>query len=161
MREPLTIASLNTQLAKLNAVFTKYKLDDMKQLATGYFEALKDLDEELVKGAVDLAIKQEPRFPVPAKLREYARDVAARTRVSLLPVPVDTNGDPNIVCPTCGSTPRLAWLEGSVYKATRRVGDPVETFQHKRYIAPCNPQRHPVGTGFVPMPPNFIDWVIE
>lgn len=152
MREPLTIATLTLQLAKLNAVFTKYKLDDMKQLTSGYFEALKDLDLELVQQAVDLSIKQEPRFPVPAKLREYAREVAARTRVSLLPVPVPNGEAEDVVCGICRSKARMAWLEG------RTTAKTPEVFQHKRYIAPCDPSRHPVGSGFVPFPPNFIDW---
>ena len=154
MREPLSMPVLMDLLLRLNSVFTKHRADEIRTLTGGYFEALKDLDEELVKGAVDVAIKQEPRFPVPAKLREYAKEVAARTRVSLLPVPIPTAELSDVVCPLCGVKPRLAWLESTHYKTG-------ETSQHKRYIAPCDAQRHPPGRGYVPFPPNFIDWAIE
>jgi len=152
MREPVTPTTLVPQLERLNAVFSKYGAADMKQLTLGYLDALRDLDSEQVAGAVTAAIKLEPRFPVPAKLREYAKEWTARNRPALLPVPL-ANGEarPDVVCAVCGSKAREAWLEGVELKTQT-------PFQHKRFIAPCNPNQHPAGSGFVPFPPNFISW---
>ena len=155
MREPVTAKTMLPQLARLNSVFTKYKLDDLHSLAIGYAEACEDLDTEAVGGAVALAIKEEPRFPVPSKLRELAKRWIQTARPALVPAlkPVDEQG-PQPVCRVCSSMPRLAWLEGQVYKGGRMTD---ETFQHKRYIAPCNERLH-TGSGYVPYPPNFLGW---
>lgn len=159
MRLPVTPSAIAPQLARMNAVFTKYKLDDLEGLAVGYAEALEDLDVEAVVGGVGLAIKEEPRFPVPSKLRELAKRWVAAARPTLWPAPVAAAQDGvQPVCRVCGTQPRLAWLEGQVWRDGRLTD---ETFQHKRYIAPCNDRQHPAGTGYVPFPPNFLGWVEE
>jgi len=155
VRELLTPSTTLAQLERLNAVFAKHTADELRRLAGGYHEALKDLDEEQVAGAISVALREEPRFPVPAKIREHARAWRERNRPQLLAVarPEDERSD--VVCKTCGSTARMAWLEGTTWGKDRT------SLHVKRYIAPCNPQRHPPGTGYVPYPPTFLGWVDE
>lgn len=151
MREPLTIAVMGTELDRLNAVFAKYGAEDLRQKVAGYYEALRELDAEQVKGAVTLAIKSELRFPPPAKIHEHARTWRQANRPQLVEQrraadPADPNGP---IC-SCGAVPRLAWIEGTDWKTG-------ETFHVKRYIAPCDPSRHGAG-GYVPYPPTFLTW---
>ena len=154
MREPTTIGSLAPQFERLNSVFTKYTSDALRGITRGYLEALNDLDSEQVAGAVSLALKEEPRFPVPSKLRELAKRWTTVSRPTLLPVPVaEVTTGPQPVCRVCGALPRLAWLETTDWKTQA-------TSQVKRYIAPCDARRHQ-NSGFVPFPPNFIDWAVE
>lgn len=152
MREALTLDSLAPQLGRLNLVFAKYQADALRGLSRGYLEALEGLDSEQVAGAVSLALQEEPRFPVPAKLRELAKRWTSACRPTVLPVPTPHGAEgPEPVCRICGSMPQLAWLETRHWQTG-------ETSSVKRYIAPCNASRHPAGSGYVPFPPNFLSW---
>lgn len=158
MREPLTLTEMHVQLERLNTVFAKYGVPDLKQAVPGYFDALRDLDKELVLAAVTLAMRTEKRFPPPAVLIEHGKAWKQANRPQLMASQAAESADPNApVCRHCGVRPRLAWLEGTVYDGTAKPGTPRETFQLKRYIAPCFPERH-TGTGFIPYPPNFLGW---
>jgi len=154
MPEPLTKSLLVTQLERLNAVFSKYDADELLRVAGGYHEALNDLDLEQVQGAVGTALREEPRFPVPAKLREHARNWRERNRPKLMTVAPTPEEGVQPVCRICGAMPALAWLETRHWKTG-------EVSQIKRYIAPCNDRKHPAGTGYVPFPPNFLGWADE
>lgn len=150
MREALTLDRMMPQLERLNVVFAKYHAEAMRGLAHGYLEALEGLDTEQVAGAVGLALQEESRFPVPAKLRELAKRWTSACRPQLFPAPrpTDVTG-PQPVCRTCGAMPRLAWMEGRDWKTG-------EAFHVKRYIAPCDMTRH--ADGGVPYPTTFLDW---
>lgn len=150
MRQPLTIEVMARELARLNAVFPKYSDADFVQLARGYREALSDLDAEQVAGAVGLAIREEQRFPVPAKLREHSRAWGKANRITLLPAPFPTDDD--VLCRVCGARPRLARLEGTHH----RTG---ETFLFERMVGACDASRHPIGGWHVPLPPGFLSWI--
>lgn len=156
MREPLTLTDMNVQLERLNTVFAKYGVPDLKQAVPGYFDALRDLDKEQVLGAVALAIRSEKRFPPPAVLIEHARTWRQANRPQLTEVrrqaeQLDADAP---VCAICGARPRKAWLEGRVFRAGEWTD---ELFQHERFIAPCDARQH-TGSGFVPYPPNFLGW---
>lgn len=149
-RDPVTKTAMMPQLERLNLVFTKYTIEQLRSLAGGYAEALNDFDMEQVGEAVGLALKEEPRFPPPVKLREYAKRWTQHARPTLprLPVAQELTG-PQPVCRTCGAMPRLAYLEGRDWKTG-------EAFHVKRYIAPCDMTRH--ADGGVPYPATFLDW---
>lgn len=149
-REAVTKGNMFGQLERLNLVFTKYPVEQLRSLAAGYAEALNDLDLEQVAEAVGLALKEEPRFPAPVKLREYAKRWTQYARPTLprLPMAQEPTG-PQPVCRVCGAMPRLAWLEGRDWKTG-------EAFHVKRYIAPCDMSRH--AEGGVPYPTTFLDW---
>lgn len=150
MRELPNAGFMLAQVERLNLVFNKYPVDGLRALSHGYLEALNDLDQEQLKEAVGLALKEEPRFPPPVKLREYAKRWSQHARPTLprLPVAPEATG-PQPVCRTCGAMPRLAYLEGRDWKTG-------EAFHVKRYIAPCDLSRH--AEGGVPYPTTFLDW---
>lgn len=151
MRRPLTSDALLTQMERLNDVFGKFAAgDEILRATVAYREALSDLDLEQVEGAVSIALKVEPRFPYPAKLREHAKAWVAANRPELPAQRVARDGD--VVCPTCGAGPRWAWL------VVRDAKTNNEKFV-KRCIAPCDPTRHPRGGWYVPMPENFVEWI--
>jgi hypothetical protein len=154
MRAPLTPKSLVEQMGRLNAVFPKFgDADELTRAASAYFESLNDLDAEQLAGAVSLSLKNEQRFPVPAKIREHARSWTQANRPQLQPIArAEQEGEARL-CPHCNARPRLAWVE--VVK-DRKTG---EMHAIQRYLAACHPHQHPRGTGYVPTPDNFIRWV--
>ena len=149
MRAPVTQLSMLDQMRRLNTVFGKFdEGEELARAAAGYYESLRDIDLEAIAGAVGLALKTEQRFPYPAKLREYAAKWSTVNRVV-----VEAKRDPadERVCRYCSSRPRWAWLE-------RRDPQTAAVEHVERCICPCIPEQHPVGTGYVPMPANFIAW---
>lgn len=151
MRRPLTADALLTQMERLNDVFGKFAAgDEILRATAAYREALSDLDLEQVEGAVSMALKGEPRFPYPAKLREYARAWTSANRATLefKPDPESTE----VTCRVCQARPRWAWVV--VHDAKTNV----ERFV-QRCIAPCDKKRHPRGSWYVPMPANFVEWM--
>ena len=156
MREPLTVTEMHVQLERLNTVFAKYGVPDLKQAVPGYFDALREMDKELVLAAVTLAMRTEKRFPPPAVLIEHARTWKQANRAPLVEVrrPTETFDPDAPVCAVCGARPRLAWLEGHVWRAGK-ITD--ERFELERFIAPCDASRHS-GRGYVPYPTNFLGW---
>lgn len=154
MRELLTPGIMFRELERMNAVFTKYAVDDLKRLAVGYLDALRDLDSEQLTAAIGMCIRSEARFPVPAKIREHASEWTKHHRPIMAAVPArqDINVDAP-VCAVCKSVPRLAWLEARHWKTG-------EISQVQRIIAPCNPRLHEgTGMGTVPFPENFLGFV--
>jgi hypothetical protein len=149
MRDPLTKAHVATQLARLNTVFPKYGDKELAGLVYGYFDALHDLDTEQLEAAHSIAIRNEPRFPVPSKLREHSRSWTTATRMQHQPV--QRADEPSVGCRTCGSRPRLA-----VTKQTHWKTGEVTLLQ--RYLLACDPHQHPAGTGYIPLPEHFVEW---
>lgn len=154
MRRPLTTEVLLKQMERLNDVFGKFAAgDEILRATVAYREALGDLDCEQVEGAVSMALKLEPRFPYPAKLREHAKAWTSANRAELPPMR-HTSTDGEVVCPICKAGPRWAWL------VVRDAKTNNERYV-KRCIAPCDPTRHPKGGWYVPMPENFLEWIDE
>lgn len=153
MRRPLTTEVLLKQMERLNDVFNKFAAgDEILRATAAYREALSDLDNEQVEGAVSMALKIEPRFPYPAKLREHAKAWTSANRAELPPLRHVSSSD--VACHTCGARGRWAWLVARDAKTNN------ERYV-KRCIAPCNPKRHPKGGWYVPMPENFVEWIDE
>lgn len=151
MRRPLTTETLFLEMQRLNSVFNKFaNAEELSRATAAYKDALGDFDLELLQGAVGLAIKLEPRFPYPAKLREHARAWGAANRPELPAQRVTRDGD--VVCPVCGAGPRWAWLQATDVTTG-------EARMVKRCLAPCDPTRHPKGSWYVPMPENFVEWI--
>lgn len=152
MRRPLTTESLFTEMQRLNSVFGKFgNAEELSRATAAYKEALADLDLEQVQGAVTLALKHEPRFPYPSKLREHAKTWVGANRIEVDKLPRKATDD-DIVCRICGSQARWAWVEAK----DLRTG---EERMVKRCIAPCDETRHPLGGWYIPAPANFVAWV--
>lgn len=150
MFEAVTKRFIAAQLLRLNEVFAKHSDADLERLTGGYHGALQDLDAEQVEGAIGMAIRQEPRFPVPARIREHAQEWRKVNRHAHRPVArPDADGVARI-CRYCDATPRLALLRGWDLKTGADI-------LHHRYIAPCDTARpHP--DGHVPLPGTFVEW---
>lgn len=147
MYSPSTRKTIAAVLERLNAVYQRYDAKTLTAMGPGWHDALGDLDAEQLDGAVALAIRDEQRFPSPAKLREYARTWRERNRLVGAPVARPMDGT-DALCRYCDATARMARLAG-----TERDGTPCEI---RRYL-PCHTDRaHP--HGFVPYPTNFLRW---
>ena len=147
-RAPSTRKDIAAVLDRLNAVYQRHDAATLTAMGYGWHDALGDLDAQQLDGAAGLAIRDEQRFPTPAKLREYARTWREGNRVSVARVERDTDATAAL-CRYCGSRPRLAWIAG-----TERDGTPNEL---RRFIAPFDPhQAHPYG--LIPYPETFLRW---
>lgn len=151
---PLTRSIMREQLTLLNNVWPKWKLtsENFDRLVEGYGSALKDFDAEAVSGAVSMSLKFESRFPPPAKLREYAKEWEARNRPELGEMVRKQLSEQDGTCPICGNKPRWAELRATDYKT--KLPSVIE-----RRIMPCLKEDHPIGTGYTPLPENFIRWL--
>jgi len=148
MYSPSTRTTIGALLNRLNAVYQRHDPGTLTAMIPGWHDALGDLDAQQLDGAVGLAIRDEQRFPTPAKLREHARTWRERNRLVGAPVSRD-GGDDHGLCRYCRAQPRLARLHG-----TQADGAPCELL---RYAIPCDTSvTHP--HGFVPYPDGFIRW---
>jgi hypothetical protein len=148
MPSPTTRKTITALLERLNAVYQRHDPATLTAMGHGWHDALGDLDAEQLDGAVTLAIRDEQRFPTPAKLREHARTWRERNRLHGAPV-ARTDDAGHGRCRYCHAEPRLARLNG--IQADGTPGDVL------RYIIPCDTSRpHP--HGYVPYPAEFRCW---
>jgi hypothetical protein len=149
--QPLTRAVMREQITLLNNIWPKFKLspDDFNRLVEGYGTALHEFDAECVAGAVNMAIKKEPRFPTPSRIREYA--IEWRNRNKGIPAAITNQGQSDGTCRVCHAPSRWAWVT-----VTDRMTGEVRDVQ--RCIMPCDFSVHPMGSMLVPYPENFSRW---
>jgi hypothetical protein len=97
-----TRADVALLLEKLSAAYGKKFSDaDLDAEIESYSDTLDDLPLVSVQEAVRRAIKDEFRWPVPAKLRRLAVDTPS-FREWKIQTQGDIAPDPSILCPDCG-----------------------------------------------------------
>lgn len=163
-RLPVTADEISDAIYELHAVLPKFGLgpETMPKLIRLYREALTPYDGEAVRGGAKLLTRTAERFPTPAAWREAVREWIKRNRTTLERHGATDSDGRDVVCPTCRSVPRWAWLRMHVTPfslprpegALMVVGDAI-----MRCIAACDPSRHQPGDCITPVPENFIEWV--
>lgn len=140
-----------TEALKILSVLPRSAKADVDTSIDAYHGVLKWHSREAILEGARQVIATEEWFPVP---KAFERVVAEVERKNAPPRNRRYAGIPGVVCPTCGSRPRLALLAEKI----QRTG---ETSEYQRYLAPCDPAKHEPGDSMVGLPSQFVRWVEE
>lgn len=147
---PVSIDDMRDAIQEMHAALPKYQLtpDTMPQVVRVYRDALLPYDREAVSGGGRLLRRTADKFPSPASWRNAIHEWIKHNRIVTVrdeDVPRDAEGHA-IICRTCRSVARSAWL---------RRADGTE---YSRLIAPCTLERHARGERVTGAPDNFVRW---
>lgn len=148
-RQVCTLLDVAEALQDLAVLPIGRNLPEAERTAQVFYAAVRGCSPQAVRAAARAIASSDQWYPVPARLREVARDLDYKARRQRIHAYA---GRPGVACTICGAIPQLA-----VFQSVRKGADAEETAV--RFAVQCDPAKHRPGDYLQQPAGGFVRWV--